>query len=271
VRILGRTAKLSLLGVWLVALLFTIFFATKQFMYKAFDASVIESKVLTDMAIDTMYIKMVDDSKLNENSSLRRRYGKALPVVKNGKDMVYSNDIRVNIFPSDTDKVLIKVRKKSKGKSLQHARENASEIIYEYELDADRFLLDGYFLSDLENRYLEQRIYVDIYLPSGLVVYLDKSTQTFLYDVSNIDDLYDSDMPKHYFEMTDSGLKCLDCTNEFNSEDTGKTSNSSESLSLKIDEKGVRIEVVDDDNERAKVKIDRKGIIIEKKSDSIKE
>jgi hypothetical protein len=42
-----------------------------------------------------------------------------------------------------------------------------------------------------------------------------------------------------------------------------------ESFNMKIDKKGVHIEIVDDKNKKAKVKIDENGVLIEKSSDSI--
>ena len=107
-------------------------------------------------------------------------------------------------------------------------------------------------------------MYVDLYIPEGQVVYFDNSTKTFLYDVDNIQNIYDNDMAKHYFVMTEDGLNCMDCRDyEMNIE------NDSDSFNMKIDEKGVHIEIQEDSNERTEVKIDERGVIVKSVNDSI--
>ena len=63
-------------------------------------------------------------------------------------------------------------------------------------LDDDELRLNGYFLADIINKSIEQRVYVDLYLPEGQVIYLDNSTRTFLYDIDNTQNIY---VPKIIF------------------------------------------------------------------------
>ena len=52
---------------------------------------------------------------------------------------------------------------------------------------------------------------VTIYLPESSILYLDDSTEIFLDDVKNEQDIYDSNMPNHYYRVTKKSLTCLDC------------------------------------------------------------
>jgi hypothetical protein len=170
----------------------------------------------------------------------------------------------LNINVSDNDKVIIKTRKKSQGKNTTEARDNAEMIGYDFQLMEDELRLNGYFLTDIKNKFREQKVYVDIYIPENQVIYLNKSTRSFLYDVNNIQNIYDGDMAKHYYKMTENGLTCLDCEEfEFN------TSNDSESFKMKIDKSGVHIEVQNEDDEKAEVSIDKTGIMVKSSKDSI--
>jgi phage shock protein PspC (stress-responsive transcriptional regulator) len=73
-RIMGKTGKLSLFGIWLVALLFTIYFGVQQAMQSAYDGAVIENVELPVEQIgDTLNIRMIDNIKLSDNSELKRR------------------------------------------------------------------------------------------------------------------------------------------------------------------------------------------------------
>jgi len=261
---IGKIANLSLLGVWLVALLFAIFFGTKQFMQTAYDGSVTESQEIYFAASDTLKIKLVDNNSLSDFGNLQRRWGYSLVFDENSIEKLYSNNIRLNIYASDNDKFYVKVRKRSQGKSRIIARENAREIGYDFKLQETDLVLNGYFLTEKDNKFREQKVYIDLYVPKGQLFYLDKSTRSFLYNVDNTQDIYDRDMAKHYFRMTENGLTCLDCD-----EGIIRNSNGSESFNMKIDKKGVHIEVQAENRERAEVKIDKNGLIISSSKDSL--
>jgi len=267
---IGKVASLSLLGIWLVALLFAIFFGTKQFMESAFDGTVTNKQEINLIEKDTLNIKLVDDDKISNSMVLRREYGYKVVVDEDDDNRIYSNNIRLNIHPSDNDRIIVKTRKKSDGKSKEDARDNAREISHGFELGNNNLLIDGYFLSEVKNKFRAQKIYLDIYIPVGQIIYLDKSARSFLYDVDNIQDIYDRDMAKHYYKMTEEGLSCLDCDSmDEETEDEIIKESKAESFNMKIDKKGVHIEIVDDKNKKAKVKIDENGVLIEKSSDSI--
>ena len=262
---IGKTANLSLLGVWIVALLIALFFGTKQLMQTAYDGTVTESKDLNIQFTDTLHIKLVDNKNLSENVSLSRRWGSTI-VFDGNEEILYSNNIRLNINPSETENTIIKTRKKSEGMSRIVAREIAGNISYKYNLNNSDLVLDGYFLSDRKNKFRDQRIYIDLYLPKGQVIHLDRSAASFLNYVDNTDNLSDEEMVNHYFKMTEEGLTCLDCTITDSSDEK---KSDADSFNMKIDKKGVHIEINDDKNQKAEVKINAKGILIEKKSDSI--
>lgn len=261
---IGKIAKLSLLGIWLVALLLAIFFGTQQALQSAYDGTVTKNQEITVVTNDTLNIKLVDDKKLSPNSILKRRWGYNIVVDDNNQEKIYSNNIRLNIHASDDESVYVKTSKRSQGKSRSGARDNAELIDYNYELLSKELRLDGYFLTAVKNKFREQKIYIDVYIPEGQVIYLDKSTRSFLYDVDNTQNIYDRDMAIHHYKMTESGLTCMDCEEfEFN------TNINSDSFHMKIDKSGVHIEVEDDENEKAVVRIDENGILVESVKDSI--
>jgi phage shock protein PspC (stress-responsive transcriptional regulator) len=272
-RIMGKTGKLSLFGIWLVALLFTIYFGVQQAMQSAYDGAVIENVELPVEQIgDTLNIRMIDNIKLSDNSELKRRWGTSLVVDDNNEEKIYSNNINLNIHQSNNEKLLIKVRKSSKGKSRELARENASGIDYTSQINDNDVILDGYFLTDPKSELLSRKDYVkvDLYLPVGKVIYLDRSLRSFLYDVKNIQNVYDSDMVKHYYRITEEGLDCLDCETMVEDIENAEKDKDPESFNMKIDEDGVHIKVVNDRNEKAEVKVDQNGVKIESTKDSLK-
>jgi len=261
---IGKITKLTLLGIWLVALLTMIFFGTRQFMRSAYDGTVTTNKEIMFNRMDTLEIKMVDDKNISKQSTLKRHWKSEIIYDNNKGTKIYSNDIRLNILPSDDELIYAKTNKRSQGMSRKNARDNADLIDYNYELSGDELRLNGFFLADINNKFTEQRVYVDLYLPEGQVIYLDNSTKTFLYDVDNTQNIYDNDMAKHYFIMTKEGLSCLDCE-----EHEMNINHDAESFNLKINDKGVHIEIQDDENEKAQVKIDKNGVEVKTSKDSI--
>jgi len=260
----GKTTKLSLFGIWIVALLVAIFFGTRQFMNSAYNGSVTNTQEIIYSPTDTLEVKMIDNKTLSNNSVLKRNWRSEIVLDSDNREMIYSNNIRFNILESDNDNMYVKVRKLSQGKSRKDARDNADLIKYGYEQTDGELLIRGYFLAELNNRFTEQRVYVDLYLPEGQVIFLDNSTRTFLYDVDNVQNIYDNDMARHYFKMTREGLSCIDC-----SEDMIHIGHDEDSFNMKIDENGVRIEIQEDGMEKSQVKIDGSGVEVKSKKDSV--
>jgi len=261
---IGKTTKLSLLGIWIVTLLVAIFFGTRQFMNSAYDGTVTNSQEIYYSTTDTLEIKMVDNKDISNNSKLKRNWRSEIVLDADNQERIYSNNIRLNILRSDDTTMYAKVRKLSQGQSRQDARENADLISHAYELNDEELRIDGFFLADLNNRFSEQRVYIDLYLPEDQIVYLDNSTRTFLYDVNNIQNIYDDDMAKHYFQMTKDGFACLDCEG-----DVIHIEGDDDSFNMKIDEDGVHIEIQEDGMEKSEVKIDASGVVVKSVKDSV--
>lgn len=263
---IGKTATLSLLGVWIVALLITIYFGAQQFMQNAFYNSVTKTEQVASYTPDTLAIEFVDDRTLSVYDQLRYRSDAQEVFTNTNEKLIYSNRVRINILPSNNDEISVKVKKSAKGSSDKLAREKAASIDYNYTLNDKELLFNGYFLTDVANRFSTPRLFVNLYIPTNQIIYLDRSVDSFLDDVDNVQNIYDGDMAKHYYQMTEEGLNCLDCDEEH----IRTVGNDPESFNMKIDKKGVHIEIVDEQKDKAEVKITEKGVLIESTSDSIK-
>ena len=250
-----------------MALLTAIFFGTRQYMMTAYDGSVTNTTEIPFNVADTLSINVIGDDGISDKRELRHSWGREVVLDGNDIEKIYSNNIRMNIFESKDTTVYVKTRKRSKGQSRQDARDNAGLIEHKVKLSGNELEVQGYFLSDIATRFGEQKIYVDLYLPEGQTIYLGESSRTFLYDVDNIQEVYDNDMAGHHFRMTRDGLDCLDC--EVYEINTSGDDSDPESFNMKIDEKGVHIEIQDEDREKAEVKIDENGVIVRSTKDSI--
>jgi len=258
VKSFSTTTKLSLLGVWIIALLGLGFAAINLATQTASKGVFNTTEELQTTALDTLKIKMISDENLSNNREFRKRYSTEL-VYDNEIQKLYSSRINLDIKSTENTTGYLKIRKNSEGNNRLNANNTAEKIEYKYNLSANNLLLNGYFLSDIENQFKDQIIDITVYLPINSVVYLDKSTRTFLYDVDNIQNIYDGDMPKHYYKVEEEGLKCLDCDPSVFGE---SYKNKNNHFKLNIDENGLKIKVKDG-NKKADIKIDQHGIDID--------
>jgi phage shock protein PspC (stress-responsive transcriptional regulator) len=256
-KILSRTAKFVLLGIWIIALLGAIFVGVRQAAEFANEGSSVELNSIELIPTDTLTVKMIDDETISNYTELRRRHSFTKVFDSNDVEKFYSNNIRVTINRSDSTEAYIKVRKEAHGRSRLIARENAENINYNFEKINDDLLLNGYLLTDNKNVFRDQDLQVTLYVPENQVLYLDESTRSFLRYIKTTKDMYRGDMPGHYFKMTKEGLDCLDCK-----EDIWRTEeDEKDGVKLNIDEEGFELKI-NDDGEKAEVKIDENGVRI---------
>jgi phage shock protein PspC (stress-responsive transcriptional regulator) len=217
VRKLSKTASLTLLGIWIVALLAMIFTGLEYGTSYANYGQSTERNTLNIVKNDTLKIKMVNDDTIYYRHNLRRNSSQE-EVEIDGKLMTYSNYIKVDVKRSASDESYIIIQKESRGKNKSNASKNAQNITYKYKVVDKTIVLDAYFLSAYKNMWKDEEINITIYLTENAIVYFDNSSKNFLNDVDNEADIYDKEMVNHHFIITESTLKCTDCVAEIEEE-----------------------------------------------------
>jgi len=257
-KILSRTAKFVFLGIWIIALIASIFIGVRQGAEFAQEGSSIEKKELVMMPTDTLTIKLADNETLSDYKHYRHnsRFKKVLDA--NDIAKFYSNKLWVDIKISDSTEAYVKVRKEANGRTRLVARENAKKIEYDFTKSGNTLSLDNYFLTDTKTAFKNQEVRITLYIPKDQVIYLDESTHTFLgYGTKTTQDIYTDNMRKHFFKMTNDGLECLDCEES----DFWKTDDEEESVKVNINEEGLEININDnDDKDGVNLNIDENGI-----------
>ena len=201
----SKATSLTLLGIWLAALLAMIFTGIEFGTTRASNGFKIENKDLNFVANDTITLKMVK----NDNYYYQHNYRRSndFEIIFDGDvKKIYSTDLYVDVERSETEKAYIKIRKESEGRNTLKANENAAAISYNVNIVDNEILLDGYFLSQYKNMFKDEEIFITVYVPNDVTVFFDKSTRSYLYRVENTTNTYDREMAKHYFTMTEEGL-----------------------------------------------------------------
>ena len=210
VKQLNKTVSLSLLGVWIIALLIVVFsFIDANAAFTK--AEVFTKKTSLELQEkDTLKLKMVNNDDLHFLYNFRRS-SKKYDVDIDGIEKTYTNNIRVKIEKSKNDENYFLVKKQSYGKNRFKAEENAESISYQYNIENNTILLDAYFLSDFKTLHKDEKVTILFFLAEENTIYLDDSMASFLYGVRNDQNFYNSELTDHYFIMGRNELLCADC------------------------------------------------------------
>ncbi|WP_298879641.1 PspC domain-containing protein [uncultured Polaribacter sp.] len=208
-----KATSLTLLGIWIVALLTMIFtgldFGTSHANY----GQSVKKTTLNIAKNDTLTIKMVNDDEIYYRHNLRRSSHK-YEVEVDGVTKVYSNYVKVDVKKSNSKEAYFILQKESKGKSKNSANKNAEKVEYKFEIIDNTIVLDAYYLSEFKNMWKDEEVNITFYIPEGNTVYFDYTVRNFLYNVDNDEDIYDKDMVNHHFKMNAETLECTDCEAE---------------------------------------------------------
>jgi phage shock protein PspC (stress-responsive transcriptional regulator) len=254
----NTTTKLSLLGIWIVAVLGLGFGAINFATRTAIDGSHSHTEDIQIVANDTLKIQMIGNDELSNRGELRRQYNYE-KIYDGDEQKLFSTRLNVFVKATDNSNASIKIRKESEGKNRANANSYAEALEYQYNLNDKNLLLNGYFLSDSKNIFKDQTVEITLYLPINSVVYLDNSTQTFLKGIKNVQNIKNRNIPEHYFKMTDKGLECLDCDPSIFSQSYQKENGF---IKVDIDAEGAKINLKDGEND-AEIKLDKNGITIQ--------
>ena len=265
--------------IWLMCIIGLVVVGVKQASEFSEEASFIQKELLNIQTSDTLFLSM------RGNSAYSKQFGRHSNDLKpiydeDGHKLIYSTDV-ILILKSTKDSVAyINIDKNSRGNTYQNAKMRAEKISYNYELKGNRLELDGFLTTAFENKYRGQGVEVTIYIPEGIVLFADETTNSFhrthffSFDSGNGNyeehteninngDMLNDGMEGHYLKVLNNEIKCLDCP-----EDDGfkvKVDLNDNGSEFKLDENGVRIK-----NDSNSVEINSKGIKSESESVKVK-
>lgn len=198
-----------LIVVWALSIICLSILGIKQATEQAYDGNHIEEQELSITSGDTLQISMRADKqfsyRVNRDNSLQLKYDAS------EKKVIYSNDIIVSVKPSKDSIGKIVIEKSAEGNDQLEAKKRAEAITYNYAVENNRLVLDGFFVTDTKNKYRDQQIAITVYVPQGTVIYSDESVSSFYGYNSNFAELSDYDNEAHHFRILKNDFECLDC------------------------------------------------------------
>jgi phage shock protein PspC (stress-responsive transcriptional regulator) len=203
---MNKATSLSLLGIWIIALLGVGFAGIEFGTSHVIEGTSVDKIPLRLVKKDTLNIKVINDDTLFYNSSLRRNRDDKEQVEVLGEMKLYSTNISIDVKASNSEESYFTIKKSSFGRNKITAKKDAEAIKYHFEQKGNTIVLDAFFISDYQNMFKDEEVKITIFLANGVTVYFDHSSKNFLQGIDNTTNTYDREMATHYFLMTQKGL-----------------------------------------------------------------
>ena len=203
----------------------------------AFEGKVVQKEEIILTPTDTLYIKFKNNDFYSKNAHHDTDF--RLTQDENNKDIIYSNNISIEIMETDEAVPFIQIEKLANGKSASEAKKRAEKIKYGYKIEGNTLILDNYLISAVENKFRGQEVELYLYLPKGTLFKTDKNFKHFDYTNNNFFDL-NYDFSDGVYRVDTDNITCLNCPTSVNNYDDNEIVNDSTSTII-YDANGVLI------------------------------
>ncbi len=211
-KILGFSA----LGFWIMGIVFAIISIINVAEGFSFHTEVPDYVAVQNAHRKEVKIRVdIDPNLLNEDydESWGRRYhyGHRWRWFAADSNDVKLGTVNLNIVPAHGDSIELVVFKTAQGRTAAEANERVRDIRYSIQQDSTTITFSSCFTIGDTPIWKAQNVDAELRIPVGTSVFIDRTCKGLLYDVDNVTDTYDDDMVDRRWEMTQSGLKCIDC------------------------------------------------------------
>ncbi|UCG27190.1 MAG: PspC domain-containing protein [Bacteroidales bacterium] len=161
---------------------------------------------LTGLRVDTIYLRLNENyPELGQNNDLHFELEGTEIIVSRVEDKFYSKPT-FDIEMSDNDKSSLEIERRSQGKSRRLAAENAQMINYYWEQQDSLLQLDQFFSLPEGEKWRIPEIRITLLVPEGKSVYIGEEMDEIIYDIENVENIWDFDMVGKMWIMTEDGL-----------------------------------------------------------------
>lgn len=238
-RSIGNYVKYSLLAVWIIAIGIIISLGINEASQLAFDGKSVQKEVIAIGSTDTLKIKFKNNDFYSKSNY--RNHDFKITQDENDNEIIYSNNVSIEIKYTDEATPYMLIEKIANGKSTLQAKKRAEKIKYDYKIEGNTIILDNYLLTAVENKFRGQEVEIYLYLPKGTIFQTDESYSN--YDRSDYDffdeNEYDTNNP--VYRVDADKVRCLNCASSENNEISVEIKTNDTSASIYYDENGVLV------------------------------
>jgi len=205
---IGAIAKYTLLATWIIAFGTAISLGINEASQLAFEGKSVQKQELIINPTDTLLIKFKNNDFYSKNVFHETDF--RITQDEKNKEIIYSNNVSIEIMETESPNAYLQVEKLAKGKSADDARKRAEKIKYGFKIDENVLQLDNYLIAAVEDQYRGQEIALYLYLPKGTHFKTDKNF--YSYDISN-DDFFNLHYSSsdYIYRVDLEKVKCLNC------------------------------------------------------------
>jgi phage shock protein PspC (stress-responsive transcriptional regulator)/tetrahydromethanopterin S-methyltransferase subunit G len=240
---IGNQAKYTLIILCIVAIISLFYVGIEQFSEFKMAGKSIQKDALPITDKDTLQISFQHDESFGSDES-----EDTFLVTEDAQNraVIYSNNIRFNVYKSADSTTYIEIVRKARGKKATEARNSAENINYSYSFSNNNLVLNDFLLTDVKNKFRNQEVIINLYVPEGLHFKTDSSVQEHDDSDNTFFNLhYSSD--EYLYRVDSQKVVCTNCPpgeNDDNDVNGGISINVDEdstSTEVSINEAGVRV------------------------------
>ena len=216
IKSIGTPVKITLTILWIAAISILVILGARQAIDRAFENNFSTQTPLSINMQTPLKLSMYNNDTYSFEAY--RRSGLEIKPDANGNKVLYSSDIRLIVRSTDEKVGKIVLNKIASGKDYKQAKARAQAIDFKYNFNknTNELILDGYFLTDITNKYRDQQIEVILYLPVNTKLIAATNTRSFHKNEPVYRDILILGDEEKTLLITPEGTQCLDCIEESN-------------------------------------------------------
>lgn len=199
----NKVVTISSISLLVIGMVLISFSATSTISQYSNKQKMTETIVLPELSSDTLILSSLKSSYSTNN------FGSFELYTEDGE--IFVNELEVDVVQSTSSDIELLLTKASRGANRKEAGLRAENILFEYELEDNKLMIDPFISFPEEDRYRDQELKISIALPVGKSIYLAPSATDIIYDIENVTNTHDRKMMKQHWIMTEEGLSCTDC------------------------------------------------------------
>ncbi|MFK7000307.1 PspC domain-containing protein [Flavobacterium oreochromis] len=269
---IGNVAKLTLSAIWLSSIIGLTALGIITSSELAYENKIVYKSYLNKNFTlnDTLTLKFKNNEYFSKDVDDRTDF--ELVQDSLGHEYIYSNNVELELMPTDEVKPYIQIEYTAKGKSLSEARRNADKIGYKFRNDDTNpttLSFDNYFLMDPKCKFRDHQVRIFLFVPKGMYIKPDHSLR--YYDITSSDYfLFHPSSDDYVYKVEENKIKCKNCpSNLLEEEEEEEDSNQNDdNATVIINEDGVQIKkdtTLTKNKDIRELKINEDGIIIKTK------
>lgn len=204
----NKISGLSMLGVWLLSLFVTVYYAVDTLQNFKEEGTLQETKILVNSSVDKFYlISDEDDSMIIDTIKTNELKIKNRVIIKSKNRLTGFDNINIRIEKSDDDNFKLVTNYISRGKTEKQAIELAENIKYPFKQIDSLLVFPNKFTVKANSMWRVQEVDMVLYVPEGkeLIIHDDVDR--------HIDNIYSheckrDDQFRTYWIMSRDGLEC---------------------------------------------------------------